>query len=95
MGRLYPPTNGEIKFYKGKGCAKCNSTGYYGRIGILEAMPIDDKIRDMIMKKASSDDIKNYAVKELKMMTLRDNAVENFLNGVTTLEEVMRVTSED
>ena len=82
-------------FYQGKGCQRCNNTGYYGRIGILEALLIDDKIRDMIIKKTSSDDIKDYAVKTLKMKTLRDNALENFVNGVTSLEEVLRVTSED
>ncbi len=82
-------------FYKGKGCSKCNNTGYYGRLGVLEALLIDDKVRDMIMKKISSDDIKNYAISQLHMKTLRDNALENFLNGVTTLEEVLRVTSED
>ncbi|MDD5495477.1 MAG: GspE/PulE family protein [Candidatus Omnitrophica bacterium] len=86
---------GTRKFYKGAGCARCNKTGYYGRIGILEAFLVDDHVRDMIMKKVSSDDIKDYAVKELGMKTLRDNAVENFMNGLTTLEEVFRVTSED
>ncbi|MFA6141782.1 MAG: GspE/PulE family protein [Candidatus Omnitrophota bacterium] len=82
-------------FYKGRGCTKCNNTGYYGRIGILETLLLDDKVRDMVMKRVSSDDIKNYAIKELGMLTLRDNALENFVNGITTLEEVMRVTSED
>lgn len=82
-------------FYKGKGCAKCSNTGYYGRLGILEALLLDDNVRDMIMRKVSSEDINNYAVKELKMKTLRDNAAENFVNGITTLEEVLRVTSED
>ncbi|MFA6321025.1 MAG: GspE/PulE family protein [Candidatus Omnitrophota bacterium] len=82
-------------FYAGKGCAKCNNTGYYGRLAILEALLIDDNVRDMIMKKTSSDVIKNYAMKELHMMTLRDNAVENFMNGITSFEEVLRVTSED
>lgn len=86
---------GEVHFYKGKGCQRCNNTGYRGRLGILEALLLDDKIRDMVMKRASTDDIKNYAIKELKMATLRDNAMENFVNGVTTLEEVLRVTSED
>lgn len=86
---------GVENFYRGKGCSKCNNTGYYGRLAILEALMLDDNIRDMIMKKSSSDDIKNYAVKNLGMMTLRDNAVENFLLGITTLEEVLRVTSED
>jgi len=83
-----------LKFYKGKGCSKCNNSGYYGRIAILEALLIDDKVRDMIMKKRSSDEIKNYAIDHLGMKTLRDNAMENFANGITTLEEVLRVTSE-
>ena len=86
---------GVKNFYKGKGCAKCNNTGYFGRLGILEALLVDDKVRDMIMKKTSSDLIKDYAIKDLRMMTLRDNAVENFLNGITSFEEVLRVTSED
>ena len=86
---------GVKNFYEGKGCAKCNNTGYYGRLGILEALLIDDKIRDMIMRKTSSDRIKEYGIKEQHMMTLRDSAAENFINGVTSFEEVLRVTSED
>lgn len=82
-------------FYKGRGCPRCNDTGYYGRIAILEALLIDDPIRAMVMKKASSDEMKDYAIKEKGMMTLRDNAVENCIMGVTTLEEVLRVTAED
>ncbi len=82
-------------FYKGRGCPRCNDTGYYGRIAILEALLIDDPIRSMIMKRASSDEIKEYAIKEKGMMTLRDNAVENCIMGITTIEEVSRVTSED
>jgi type II secretory ATPase GspE/PulE/Tfp pilus assembly ATPase PilB-like protein len=49
----------------------------------------------MIMKRASSDEVKEYAIKEKGMMTLRDNAVENCMMGITTIEEVLRVTSED
>ena len=82
-------------FSKGKGCAKCNNTGYYGRIAILEALLMDDTVRDMIMKKKSSDEIKEYALHNLKMPTLRDNAMKNFAYGITSLEEVLRVTSED
>jgi type IV pilus assembly protein PilB len=81
--------------YKGRGCSHCNDTGYYGRIAILETLLIDDPIRNMIMKKASSDAIKEYAVKERHMLTLRDNAFENCMMGITTLEETLRVTSED
>ena len=86
---------GVKNLYKGRGCSRCNDTGYYGRVGILETLLIDDPIRDMIMKKASSDQIKEYAIKEKHMMTLRDNAFENCMKGVTTLEETLRVTSED
>lgn len=82
-------------FFHGKGCQRCNDTGYYGRIGILEALLIDDKVRDMIMRKVSSDDIKNYAINDLHMKTLRDNAIENLVSGMTTMEEVLRVTSGD
>ncbi len=82
------------KFYKGKGCPKCNDSGYYGRMGLLEALLIDDEIREMVIKKASSDEIKAYAIKN-GMKTLRDNALENFVNGSTTLEEVLRITSEE
>ncbi len=81
--------------YKGRGCKRCNDTGYYGRVAILEALLIDDQVRSMIMRKASSDEIKDYAVKQTKMLTLRDNAIQNCIMGVTTLEEVLRVTSED
>lgn len=81
-------------FYKGKGCQRCGNTGYYGRLGVLESLLIDDNIRDMVIRKASSDEIKDYAMKH-GMKTLRDNALENFTSGITTLEEVLRVTSED
>ena len=86
---------GAEHFFAGKGCPRCRQTGYHGRFGILEALLIDDTVRDMIMKKVSSDEIKAYGIQQQGMLTLRDNAVENFMNGVTTLEEVMRVTSED
>lgn len=85
---------GQKAFYHGKGCQRCSNTGYYSRLGILEALIIDDTVREMIMKKASSDEIKAYAIKH-GMKTLRDNALENFASGAVTLEEVLRVTSED
>ena len=85
---------GKAKFMRGRGCNKCNNTGYYGRIAILEAFLIDDKIREMIVNRGTTDEIKTYAIKN-GMMTLRDNAVELFTSGMTTLEEVLRVTSED
>ncbi|MFH1856311.1 MAG: ATPase, T2SS/T4P/T4SS family [Candidatus Omnitrophota bacterium] len=84
----------KITFYRGIGCGRCNKTGYYGRIGTLETLPITDEIKRMILKKFSSDQIKEYAVKEGLMTTLRDNAFEKAKNGLTTLEEVIRITAE-
>lgn len=81
-------------FYQGKGCARCNNTGYMGRMGVLETMPIDDKIRDMVIKRTSTDEIKKYAVSQ-GMTTLRDGALENFAAGLTTLEDVLRITTEE
>jgi len=81
-------------FYHGKGCPYCNETGYLGRMGILETLTMNNHIREMIINKVSSDEIDNYAVKE-GMMTLRDSILENFASGLTTLEEVLRVTTEE
>ena len=82
------------KVCKGKGCKKCSSTGYFGRIAILEALAIDDKIRDMIIENASTDAIRNYAVSK-GMKTLRDDGMEKYKSGVTSMEEVVRVTTEE
>ena len=84
---------GKLTFYKGRGCKRCNNTGYYGRMGTLETLPIDDKIREMIVAKKTSDEIKEYAISK-GMKTLKDNAIEKFLNGMTALEEVLRITSD-
>ena len=81
-------------FYQGRGCPKCNNTGYLGRMGILESLTIDDKMRDMVIKGVPSDEIKKYAISQ-GMITLRDSALEVFASGLTTLEEVMRITTEE
>jgi type II secretory ATPase GspE/PulE/Tfp pilus assembly ATPase PilB-like protein len=83
-----------ITFYHGKGCKKCNNTGYYGRMGILEVFLVDDAVREMIVKKKSADEMKEYAVSK-GMMTLRDNAFKICGLGLTTIEEVLRVTAEE
>ncbi|MFC1594484.1 GspE/PulE family protein [Candidatus Omnitrophota bacterium] len=84
-----------ITFYHGKGCNECRNTGYKGRMGLLEVMMIDDTIREMIVKRVSQADIKNYAIKEKGMMSLWSDAVKKFSLGLTTFEEVLRVTSDD
>ncbi len=82
-------------FYHGKGCNTCRNTGYHGRMGALEILMIDDSIREMIVKGHSSDEIKDFVVKEKGMSTLWDDAVKKFKLGLTTLEEVLRITTEE
>ena len=83
-----------IPFFKGKGCEKCQGTGYYGRVAIAEVFLIDDTIKSMVMDGASSDKMKKYAMTK-GMLTLRQEALERFKMGETTLEEILRVTSEE
>ena len=78
-------------FYKGKGCDKCNGTGYRGRLGTLETVLIDDRLKEMINKRESEVTIKEY-LKAKGVKTLRDNAMRKFIKGLTTLEEVYRVS---
>ncbi|MFN3966732.1 MAG: GspE/PulE family protein, partial [Endomicrobiia bacterium] len=80
-----------VTLYKGKGCEKCND-GYKGRIGIYEVMEVTDEIRELILKKKSAQEIKEVARKQ-GMLTLRESALKKLLNGITTVEEVLRVTA--
>ncbi|HAJ57801.1 MAG TPA: secretion system protein E [Candidatus Omnitrophica bacterium] len=82
-------------FYKGTGCSHCNKTGYFDRIGIHEVLMIDDSIRDLIIKRASTNKIKDFAMQEKGMMSLRDDAMLKVVEGVITLEEAILATSED
>ena len=81
-------------FYTGIGCDRCKGRGYSGRAAILEALPVSDTIRRLIIKRASAAVIKNQAISE-GMKTLRMVGIDKALEGVTTLEEVWRVTAED
>lgn len=84
----------EMQFYRGKGCKSCNNTGFYGRSGLLEILIIDDIIREMIVKGSTSDQIEEHAVSKLGMKTLRQDALEKAQEGLTPLEEVLRITVE-
>jgi type IV pilus assembly protein PilB len=94
LKRLNIKSPANTVFYHGKGCRKCNNTGYLGRMGTLEILLVDDTIREMIIKRKSSDEIKEYAVSN-NMSTLRENAFKKALSGLTTLEEVLRITTEE
>ncbi|MCX6968059.1 MAG: ATPase, T2SS/T4P/T4SS family [Verrucomicrobia bacterium] len=81
-------------FCRGAGCERCKGRGYAGRAAILEILPITEPIRRLIVKRASASVIKNQAVQE-GMKTLRMAGIDKAREGITTLEEVLRVTSED
>jgi type IV pilus assembly protein PilB len=81
-------------FYRGRGCEKCNRTGYRGRLGLYELMVITDEMRDMIMRNASTEELRNTA-KRSGMVMLRDSGLEGLFEGLTTAEEVIRETILD
>ncbi len=77
--------------YKGEGCPDCRGTGYRGRIGIFENMLVTARIRNMILKRATTEELEKAAVKD-GMVTLRESALTKLRNGLTTVEEVIRET---
>jgi type IV pilus assembly protein PilB len=82
---------GTFTVYKGRGCDKCNSTGYKGRVGLIEVMGIDDTIRELILSGGTAIDIKKRAA-ENGMISLRRSGLIKIKDGTTTIEEVVRET---
>ena len=91
--RRFQP-EGEITLFKPIGCTACGGLGYRGRLAIIEFLPMTDPIRKLIMAHSSAGAIETVA-REEGMTTLYENGLQKVLQGVTTLEEVMRVTSEN
>jgi type IV pilus assembly protein PilB len=90
---MVPPEKAaEIKFYKGEGCEQCDGTGYRGRQGLYEVMPVTSTIRRMIVHGESADAMKEQAIAD-GMLTLRDDGLVKVNRGVTTLEEVLKETA--
>jgi general secretion pathway protein E len=79
--------------YKAVGCENCINTGYWGRIGIFEIMILTERIKSLILKTFDSNRIKNEALQD-KMISLRYDGLRKVLDGVTTIEEVLRVTQK-
>ncbi len=82
--------NNRPTLYKPKGCPKCNGTGYKGRIGIYEIMPLSEAVEELCIRRATTDEIKQVAISE-GMKTLRQDGFEKVKLGITSLEEIMRV----
>ncbi len=83
----------ELKFYKGEGCSECNGSGYKGRTGIYELFIVDERLRELIVKRESLSTIRE-AARKTGMKTLRENGVNKIIEGTTTIEEVLRETKE-
>ncbi|MBI3358912.1 MAG: type II secretion system ATPase GspE [Nitrospirae bacterium] len=81
-------------FYRGKGCPACLNTGYYGRVGIYELLLITDEIRHLILAKADANKIKSKAMSS-GMLTLREEGIKKVIAGITTTEEILRVTHDE
>jgi len=84
----------EYTFYKGAGCSACGQTGYHGRTGIFELMTVTEDIREAMLHKPTSRELYSLA-RESGLRTLRDDGIQKTLDGITTLEEVTRVTRLD
>jgi general secretion pathway protein E/type IV pilus assembly protein PilB len=88
------PDGDKLVLYQGSGCRACHQTGYHGRTGIYELMATGESIRELCVERASATAIRNQALKE-GMMTLRQDGWRKVLAGMTTIEEVARVTKGD
>jgi type IV pilus assembly protein PilB len=89
-----PDEAGSYVCYKGKGCAKCNNTGYKGRVGFYQVMPMLEEIRELILNGANTAEIKRESMR-LGVKTMRQSGLTKLKEGVTSFEEVLRTTMAD
>lgn len=85
----------KLQFFSGKGCDACNHTGYKGRTALLEALKVDEHIKSMVINEVPLEQIKDWAIKEGRLVTLRNDGLTKALSGLTTIEEIYRVTARD
>lgn len=94
LGPLFvAPADGKLMLVKGKGCPECNNTGYYGRIGIYEVLPVGEKIARLITERAPAFDLEKTAMEE-GMIKLKQDGYLKVVEGLTTMEEVLRVAQD-
>lgn len=86
------PENRDVVFYTGAGCSACRGTGYRGRIGIFELMMLNQEIRELVVRRASADQIKEAALAN-GMVSLAEDAMDKAIRGVTDVDEILRVVS--
>jgi type IV pilus assembly protein PilB len=83
-----------LQLFKGRGCERCSSTGYKGRIALFEVMEVDDDVRDLILSGASAYELREKAIAN-EMISLRQSGLQKIRDGLTTIEEVVRETVVD
>ena len=83
--------NKEIRIYQGKGCSQCHFTGYQGRLGVFEVLEVTQKIKELVTQKKDADEIHRAAIED-GMTSMVDDGLEKISKGMTTLEEIIRVT---
>lgn len=95
LGPLLHLRDGEtkVKLYRGKGCSECGDSGFLGRVGIFEVLPVTDKVAKMILSHTDSTDIEKEAVGD-GMITMKQDGYMKAIEGITTIEEVLRVAQD-
>jgi type IV pilus assembly protein PilB len=93
LGPLWPKDKAQIPLHKGAGCKECGNSGYYGRFGIFEVLPVSEKIARIILERGTSSEIDKQA-REEGMISMKQDGYLKVMEGMTTLEEVLRVAQE-
>src|SRR6185437_5854703 len=93
LGPLFPTNADALKLYKGKGCSECGDSGYTGRVGIFEVLPVSEKIANLVLERSDSASIESAARAE-GMITMKQDGYLKVLQGNTTIEEVLRVAQD-
>jgi len=91
---MVPEQAGSVQLHAGRGCRNCNNTGYRGRVALYEVMPLTEELKEMVLQGASTTEIKAEAMR-LGMQTLRQAGIIKIIEGVSTPEEIVRVTAAD
>jgi len=92
LGPLWPQGR-DGKLYKGKGDSECGDTGYLGRVGIFEVLPVSEKVSNLILQRSVASEIEKVARQE-GMITLKQDGYLKVLEGITTIDEILRVAQE-
>lgn len=93
LGKLYPASDHEVSLFRGRGCKECNNTGFLGRVGIFEVISVTTTIGKLILERATAEAIEKQAIAE-GMITMKQDGYLKVINGITTIEEVIRVAED-